>query len=44
MSEIVLFIPPIRQRRFLLVDYTVSSGEFVIKVNYDKKLFEQRID
>ena len=43
MSEIMLFIPPIRQR-FLLVDYTVSSDEFVIKVTYDKKLFEHRIN
>ena len=43
MSEIVPFIPPIRQT-FLLVDYTVSSDEFVIKVKYDKKQFEHRID
>ena len=44
MSEIVPFIPPIRQRRILLFDYTASSDEFAIKVNYDKKLFEHRID
>ena len=44
ISEIVPFIPPIRQIRILLVDYTVSSDELVIKVTYDKKLFEHRID
>lgn len=44
MSEIVLHIPPFRKRRFVLVDHSVSSDEFVIRVNYDKDQFEHKIN
>lgn len=40
ISEIVSFIPPFCQRKFVLVGDSVSSDEFVIKVNYDKEQFE----
>ena len=43
MSEIVLHIPPFR-KRFVLVDHSVSSDEFVIRVNYAKDQFEHKIN
>ena len=36
MTEIVPFIPPFRERGFVLVYYSVSSEKFVIKRNYDR--------
>ena len=39
MSEIFQFILPIEQRRFVLVDYRVSSEMFVITIGFDKRLF-----
>ena len=43
MSEVVLFIGPFSQIRFVLVNYSVSD-EFVIKVNYEKDEFEHLIN
>ena len=43
MSEVVLFIGPFSQIRFVLVNYSVSD-EFVIKVNYEKDKFEHLIN
>lgn len=43
MSEVVPFIGPFSQRRFVLVDYSVSDEEFVIKVNCEKDKFEHLI-
>ena len=39
MSEMFQFILPIEQRRFVLVDYRVSSEMFVITIGFDKRLF-----
>ena len=39
MSEIFQFILPIEQRRFVLVDYRVSSEMFGITIGFDKRLF-----
>ena len=36
MSEVVPFVGFFSQRRFVLVDHSVSDEEFVIKVNYEK--------
>lgn len=44
MKNVVSFILPIEQRRFVLVDHSVSDDEFVIKINYDKSQFEHRIN
>ena len=44
MSEVVPFIGPFCQRRFVLVNYSVSDEEFVIKVNYEKDKFEHLIN
>ena len=43
MTEIALFILPFRQRMFVLIDYSVSFDDFVIKINYDKDQFEHLI-
>lgn len=43
MTNIVLFILPFEQRRFVLVDYSVCSDAFVISINYDKNQFEYKI-
>ena len=43
MSDIVPFILPTDQRRCIAIDYSVSSDEFVIKVNYSKGMFEHKI-
>ena len=42
MSDIVPFVLPVAQRRFVLVEYSISPDEFVIKVSYDKDLFRHR--
>ena len=44
MKNVVSFILPIEQRRFVLVDHSVSDDEFVLKINYDKSQFEHRIN
>ena len=44
MSDIVPFILSIDQRRWISIYYSVTSDEFVIKVNYDKVHFEHKID
>ena len=36
MSEVIPFVGFFSQRRFVLVDHSVSDEEFVIKVNYEK--------
>ena len=41
MSEVVPFIGPFSQRRFVV--YSVSDEEFVIKVNCEKDKFEHLI-
>ena len=43
MTEIVPFIGPFSQRRFVCVDYSVCDEEFVIKVDYDKDQCEHLI-
>ena len=43
MSEIVPFIGPFSQRRFIYVDCSVCDEELVIKVDYDKDQFEHLI-
>ena len=43
MTELVPYILPFRQRMFVLIDYSVSSDDFVIKINYDKYRFEHLI-
>ena len=42
MSDIVPFILPIDQRKWAVCDYSVTSEEFVITVNYDKEKFERK--
>ena len=42
VSEVVEFILPIEQRRFVLVEH-VSCENFIIFVRYDKSLFEHKI-
>ena len=48
MSEIVQFILPIEQRKFVLVDHAVSPEEFAITIGYNKSLnkslFEHKIN
>ena len=44
MSEVVPFMGPFSERRFVLVNYSVSDEEFVIKVNYEKDKFEHLIN
>ena len=39
MSDVVEFILPIEQRIFVLVEYNVSSEDFIYFVGYDKALF-----
>ena len=39
MSETFQCILPIEQRRFVLVDYRVSSEMFVITIGFEKRLF-----
>ena len=43
MSDIVPFILPIDQRRWAVCDYSVTSEEFLITVNYDKEKFKHKI-
>ena len=43
MSDIVPFILPTDQRRWIAIDYSVTSDGFVIKVNYSKDMFEHKI-
>ena len=43
MSDVVPFILPIDQRRWAIFDYSVTSEEFMITVNYDKEKFEHKI-
>ena len=43
MSEIIFFIGPSSQRRFVSVSHFVCDEEFVIKVDYDKEKFEDLI-
>ena len=43
VSEVVNFILPFEQRRFVLVDHNVSCEDFIILVGYDKSLFEHKI-
>ena len=43
MSDIVPFILPTDQRRWIAIDYSVTSNGFVIKVNYSKDMFEHKI-
>ena len=40
MSEIVPFILTFKQRMFALIDYSVSSNDFVMKSFYDEDQFE----
>ena len=42
-SEVVEFILPIEQRRFVLVEHNVSCENFIIFFGYDKSLFEHKI-
>ena len=42
VSEVVEFILPIEQRRFVLVEH-VSCENFIIFVGYGKSLFEHKI-
>ena len=44
MSDIIPFVLPIAQRRFVSVEYSISPDEFVIKVSYDKDLFRHKIN
>ena len=44
VSNVVPFILSIEQKKFVLVEYSVSPEEFVISVNYDKSLFEHKIN
>ena len=43
VSEVVEFILPIEQRRFVLVEHNVSCEDFIIFVGYDKSLFEHKV-
>ena len=43
MSDVVPFILPIDQKRWAIFDYSVTSEEFTITVNYDKEKFEHKI-
>ena len=43
VSEVVEFILPIEQRRFVLVEHNVSCEDFTIFVGYDKLLFEHKV-
>ena len=43
VSEVVEFILPIEQRRFVLVEHNVSCEDFIIFVGYDKLLFEHKV-
>ena len=42
MSEIVEFILPIEQRRFVAVGHNVSCEDFLTFIGYDKSLFEHK--
>lgn len=42
--NVVPFILPIEQRRFRLVEHSVSLEVFVISVNYNKTFFEHKIN
>ena len=43
ISEIVEFILPTEQRRFVVVEHNVSCEDFLIFIGYDKSLFEHKI-
>ena len=43
VSEVVEFILPIEQRRFVLVEHNVSCEDFIIFVGYDKSPCEQKM-
>ena len=48
LSQVVQFILPIEQRKFVLVDHAVSPEEFAITIRYNKSLnkslFEHKIN
>lgn len=44
MAHVAPFILLIDQRRFVLVECNVTAEKFVISVNYDKSLFEHKIN
>ena len=43
VSDVVEFILPIEQRKFVLGEHNVSREDFIIFVGYDKLLFEHNI-
>ena len=44
VSEVVNFILPFEQRRFVLVEHNLSCEDLLIFVGYDKSLFEHKIN